>query len=228
MERYSDDIEDLLGGGPEPEPEASSASPSSRIEERGKARLDDWVRRARMEKGQLADDILNGVSVPFLARVFDMHVQTVRQRLATCPNIGQRTSGNLYDLKTAAGYLVKPQIDPATFLKRMKQHDLPPQLQEAYWSAILKRQKVEENAGDLWRTGDVLDVMGDMLKAIREATQLFPTTLERKTSLSDEQRELLIGLLDELQTDLHGRLVTLAKSRETRSVLAEVEDMARV
>lgn len=227
MERYDDDIEDLLGGGPEATEEPNTAGASSRTPREPRS-VTDWVRRARMEKGQTADDILNGVSVPFLARVFDMHVQTVRQRLSTCPNIGSRTSGNLYELKTAAGYLVKPQIDPATFLKRMKAHDLPPQLQDAFWSAMRKRQQVEEHAGDLWRTGDVLDVMGDMLKSIREAMQLFPTTLERKTSLSDEQRELLIGLLDELQTDLHGKLIKLSKSRETRSQLAEVEEIARV
>lgn len=225
---YADDIEDLLGEPGRPTHDPVTGRPSSRKLNRTSGKLEETMKRRQMESGRAADNVMNGVSVPWLSRVFGIDPVTCRKRLVGCPAKQQRTSGHIYDLAEAAQYLVKPKIDPQEFLKRMKQADLPPQLQEAYWSAVLKRQKVEENAGDLWRTSDVFDLMSDVLKTVREATQLFPTTLERKSNLTPAQQASLTQMLDELQGNIHGDLLRLAANRKTRSILADLEDVPDV
>lgn len=232
MSGYEADIEALLGDAPPAAPAKRRGRPPSRKVEPdappSPLSLTRHMRQQAMVDGKGAEDVMSGVTVPWLARVFNLDPVTVRKRLVGCPTLRARASGHTYDVAVAASYLVTPKMDAADFMKRMKSADIPPKMQEAYWSAVLKRHKAEENAGDLWRSDDVMDLMSDVLKAVRDAFQLFPTSMEREGSLTDKQRIALVAMMDDLQSDLHKRVLDITRVRETPSVASEIEEVTLV
>jgi hypothetical protein len=196
--------------------------------ERAAARLDQLLatRRANQEPDpeqahMTVADALHGVSVSWLSQVFSMDPGTIKKRLKDCPPLHRRKAGFTYDLKVAAQYLVKPSFDIDAYMQTMKPSELPTHLQEQYWSAMTKRQQWEEKAGQLWRTDAVLEVLGDVFQTIKFTMQLWPDNIERLIGLTGDQRRLLVGMLDEMQKDLHGKLVDMPKAKVTRSTLQE-------
>lgn len=169
-------------------------------------------------------EVQHGVTVGTLAGIFGMDPTTVRKKLRDCAPIMKRKAGYVYDLKTAAQYLVRPVFDAEQYLKNMKPSELPTHLQEAYWSAMRKRQQWEADAGHLWRTEAVLEVFGDVFQTIKFAMQLWPDQVERALGLSAEQRAMLIGMSDALQNDIHRKLVEMPKMKRTRSSLADAAE----
>lgn len=223
MDDLDDDIADLIG---DPRPPAHSlAAQRGDVPARS---LDSLVRQNRMDRGDdtsmLEADMHAGVTTGWLARVFGMDPSTVKKRLADCPPLQRRKAGYVYSLPQAAAYLVKPVFDVSEYLKTMRPSELPASLQKEYWDARLKRQRWEERAGELWRTDDVLDVLGEAFIAIKSSMQLWADNLERAVGLSDEQRRLLQGMVDGLQTELHAALVQMPKQRQTRSTASELDD----
>lgn len=219
---YADDIEELLGGGP-----PRQEGPSSRTGNRP----DAHIRLARHQARNVAssdvgaDGVLQGVSVTWLARVFNLDVATVRKRLIGCPNVGSKTSGFVYLVEEAAPYLVTPRLTPADFLKHMQKGDLPPQLQDAYWSGVLKRQKAQQNAGDLWHSVDVFDVMQEVLKVAREGLQQIPSTLDRSQKFTEAQVQIVIEIIDAIQDEMHKKLLAMAQEPKTKPLSEELEDV---
>lgn len=169
-------------------------------------------------------DVQHGVTVGTLATIFGMDPTTVRKKLRDCAPIHRRKTSYVYDLKAAAQYLVRPVFDAEQYLKSMKPSDLPTHLQEAYWSAMRKRQQWETDAGHLWRSEAVLEVFGDTFQTIKFAMQLWPDNVERALGLSMEQRTMLIGMADELQNEIHKKLVEMPKLKSTRSLLSDAPE----
>ena len=222
MDNYSDDILALLDG----EPPARSRRPSAQASKRTSEALDRHLQQSRIDNGSTAHDdtgVLSGVADTWLSRVFHMDVQTIRRRLVGCPIVSKSTSGARYDVAEAAKYLVAPKMSVEQFVKQMKRGDLPPSLQDAFWSARLKQQKAEENAGDLWRSEDVMTLLLDVFRMIRDSFQVFPSTLEKTQDLSVEQQKVLIELLDELQATIHTTILKGVRDKQTRSAAAELE-----
>lgn len=175
----------------------------------------------------LADSAMGGVTVSFLSQVFRMDPAAVKRRLTNCPILESRARGttqtqHLYDLATAAKYLVEVEVDPKVLISKLKKEDLPPAISTAYWDALLKKQKFEENAGDLWRTTKVWGVLGEMFQTMKFSIQLWAETVERETGLTEEQREIIYRLSDGLQQDLYDRLVAQAREKVTGSHLDEI------
>lgn len=167
---------------------------------------------------------VQAVSVGWLAKVFRMDPSDVKRRLADCPPVANKKSGYVYSLPIAARYLVKPVFDVTTYLKNMKPSELPPVLQSAYWDALNKKQKWEENAGQLWRTERVIEVFGDTFKTIKNDMQLWPDTIERQTELTDAHRNILLKLIDSLQDELYQTLVKMAKQKQTPSTVSDNDE----
>lgn len=167
---------------------------------------------------------LKGVSTGWLSQIFRMDNMTIRKRLAACPEVGKHRGGApLFDVAQAAGYLVKPKINIQEWVKSLRPADLPPYLQSEFWEAQNKRQKYEENAGELWRTEKVIALYADTFKMIKDTMNLWVDNIERKNGMTGEQRDMLVQLVDGLQEEIHSRLLTL-KDREdkTPSVLADL------
>lgn len=213
MDTVQDDLDDLVG--------------TPRRSQRDQ-KLDDLLaknRQARGTGGPMVEDMLAGVTVSWLSQVFGMDPKTVKAKLADCPPLHRRKAGYVYSLPVACQYLVRPAISPEQYIKTMKPSDLPSHFQQTFWDAALKRQKWEENAGQLWRTEKVIEVLGHTFQTIKFTLQLFPDTLERQTGLSDEQRTILTTLLDQLQQDIYVALVQQAKDTQTGSQKSELPGM---
>ena len=178
----------------------------------------------------LADSALQGVTVSFLAQVFKMDHQKIKRLLVNCPvkeyrKRGRTQNQNVYDLATAASYLVEPNISVEDVLSKIRREDLPPAINTAFWDAQLKRQKWEENAGQLWRTETIRASIGGMFQSMKFTIQLWADTIERQTGLTEEQREVLNEMTDALQADLFTALQDNAASQMTGPQLAELQGM---
>lgn len=218
MSSIQEDLDDLVGD-PSPKPKRQRAAADN---------LDSLVRHNRLrnaQSGLLVEDLLRGVTVSFLAQVFDMDSKTVKQKLADCPPLFKRKAGYVYHFPTACRYLVKPALSHDQLVKTMKASDLPAAFQTMFWDAQLKRQKWEENAGQLWRTEKVRARLGDVFQTIKFTMQLWPDTIERQSGLTPKQHEIFVSLVDNLQQELYERLVTAMREKETSSQLGEIDDV---
>mgnify|MGYP000891390014 CR=1 FL=1 len=212
MSEVDDDIDDLVG-----KPKRSKDTV-----------LDDLIaqrRQARDTSGPMVEDMLKGVTVSWLAQVFNMDPKTVKQKLADCPPLHKRKAGYVYHLPTACRYLIPPAISAEQYIKNLKPSELPAAFQQTFWDAALKRQKWEENAGQLWRTSRVRDVLGSTFQTIKFTMQLWADTLERQTGLTAEQRLALTRMVDTLQEDIYKALVKQAADSKTGPQREELGEM---
>lgn len=168
-------------------------------------------------------EIMAGVGLTWLTRVFRMDRNTTKIKLAGCPAIRVGSgSQKLYDIAQAAAYLVKPKMDLPEILENMKPADLPTHLQPAIWGAKLKHQEWAANAGQLWLTQDVLAVLTETFTILRTSIQLWVDALE-KSGLTEQHRLMLNDLTDKLQEDLYKELCEMPKNKRTRSQLKEID-----
>lgn len=172
-------------------------------------------------------EVVRGVSVPFLMGVFRAGRPTVERAVANLRPVSTNNNGSLmYNLAEAAAYLVKPVHDMEDYLKKIDVKDLPDHLKDSVWSAKLKEQKWRANAGNLWPSESVLEVLGETFKTIKNEMQLWVDTIDETKGLSDDQRKLLGELVDSLQSQIHTALLVQAKSGVTKSQLAELDDVS--
>ncbi len=169
--------------------------------------------------------VYGGVSTSWLGQVFGQDPKTVKKKLGKgrCPVVGYTAQKSpLYLIHEAAGFLVKPKVDLVEYIKGLRPNDLPPMLNDAYWAAMIKRQKWQENAGELWHTDDVLRVLGDVAFMYKTTSQLWVEELDRLHSLTPELRETVTRLVDQLLESIHEELVeTPIRSRTYASVAEE-------
>ena len=165
--------------------------------------------------------VAGGVSAAWLGHVFGHDKNTIKKKLARCPIAGKNRQTPLYLIKEAACWLVPPKVDVMTYIKGLRPVDLPPQLNDAYWSAMGKRQRVLLDAGELWQTPDVLSLFGEAMLLIKERATLFTDEVERVHGLSVEMRDQLVRMTDGLLHDVHEKLVTMPAKRRTPSTLIE-------
>ena len=93
-------------------------------------------------------------------------------------------------------------------MRSIKKGDLPPSMQQTFWSAKLAEQKWLENADQLWRTEKVREVLGDTFQALKFAIQLWPDMVRGEVGLNDQQQDVLMRMGDKLQGELYDALVT--------------------
>lgn len=186
-------------------------------------------RQAPDSVGIYSDPTAKGVTVAWLAQVFEMTTAEVKTKLRLCPpktvrRRGDKMLSTFYDIKEAAAYLVTPAFSTAEYLRAVKRGALPPALQQQIWDALLKRQKWEENAGQLWRTEKVREVLGGTFQTIKFTIQLWADTLERETELTADQRAAVIRMADGLQSEIYDALVRQAAESSTGSQIDEMPE----
>lgn len=168
--------------------------------------------------------LLQPVSITFLAQILKMERRTVIKRLAGLEPIGQhRGNVPLYDFRQAMQYLVTPKVDVAEAIRKMGTDDLPVSLQKDVWDAKLKSQKWMIQAGELWRTEDVLEVLGEAFQRLKTTTQLWIDQVGDNNMLSPEARQELTELVDALQTDLHRSLCKMPEEKATLAQVGQIE-----
>lgn len=218
------DMEDLIGL---PDPTKGKTERAARV-------LEQLITHRRTErdgeeapptdyKGLNEADVRHGVTVGLLSQIFGMDPTTIKKKLKDCPPLFRRKAGFVYDLKVASQYLVTPVFNAEDYLKTMKASELPTHLQDEYWAAQLKRQKWEENAGHLWRTESVVEVLGAVMQKIKFTMQLWPDNVERALGLSHEQRMMLLTMSDEMMKEVHAALLQMPDEKKTPPIMAEIQ-----
>lgn len=192
-------------------------------------RLTEMRRQAPDSAGLYADASSKGVTVAWLSQVFEIPVPVVKAKLKFCQpktvrRRGEKMVSTYYDIKEAAAYLVTPAFSTADYLRAVKRGELPPALQQQIWDALLKRQKWEENAGQLWRTEKVREVLGGTFQTIKFTIQLWADTVEREVELLPDQRAIIVKLADKLQEEIYNSLVQRAAGEATGPQLDEMPD----
>lgn len=211
----NDDLDDLIGT-PEPDPEPK------------KPRRRDYVAKAedrRKPDAPALQALLRPVSITFMSEALKMDRKTVTRRLADLTPLGyHRGNSPLYDFRQALPYLITPKFDVEKALEKIGTESLPPSLQKDVWDAKLKAQKWRQNAGELWQTEDVLEVLGEAFSRLRTSTQLWIDQIADNHALPTSAQVELADLVNGLQTDLHRTLVEMPKERATYSQLGEEDE----
>lgn len=184
--------------------------------------------RVSAENVERYENVVSGVSATWLAAAFRIDRSAVLRKLATCPVIrvqGDKRNSKLYDLPVAARYLVNPALSAEDFLKSLHRSDLPTSLQESVWSALLKRQAWEKNAGHLWSTDDVWRVLAGLFQTIKFTTQLWLDSVDAEAGLTEQQRHVLERLASGLLQDLYDKVVENAREGTTESQLSSIREL---
>lgn len=173
----------------------------------GATRLDDESRGILYE----------GCSLSQLSTLFDSDNREVARRIRNLAPCGERMGYPIYKLADAAAYLVAPQGDISEAIKKMSPKDLPPSLTKEFWAGQHARLKFEEDQGDLWRTTYIIEKLSELFKTLRMSILLMQDQVERQTTLTDQQRDIIRGLTDGVLNDLATSLNERFKNDPSRA-----------
>ena len=150
----------------------------------------------RADDPETASILYEGATMRQLAIMFKMDPKVVMGKVSSLVPVGRRRGTAVYSIAEAAQRLVKPSYEIERVIMGMNHSDLPPMLQNAFWSAQKTRATYEEMIGDLWRTSKVVRLISVLFNSVRMALLLLPDTLEREAGLSREQRAVVRRVVD--------------------------------
>lgn len=151
--------------------------------------------------------LMQGLPVSTLARLFRLERDTIRRKIADLKPIGERKGVPLYNIADVAERVVTPKVDLEAYLKKLRPQDMPQAIQKSFWDAQNGRLKFMQDAGHLWRTERVQQTIAELFKIVRQRTLLFADTVERQTSLTEDQRRVIQAMADGLLDDMHAAIV---------------------
>lgn len=153
-------------------------------------------------------DLLRGASINQLAELFDLDRRTVTERLRDLKPCGTRATFPIYKVREAAMLLTERYVynDKGELVRNEKRKQ---ESDKDYWDGQLKKQKFEENAGDLWRTEKVVTAISEILKLFREGLTTFVDNMEYDSGLPPEQVAKVRAFSDNLLTYCRERLLEL-------------------
>lgn len=185
------------------------------------AELEEPRKRGRPPKArdEVTSDLLTTgeATMSQIAQLFRTDAKTLPRRLRRLKPVATRSGVNVYSIRDAAGYLVKPGYSIEQYLRQMHPNELPVGLMKEFWAGQKSRQSYEMQAGDLWPTSQVVEALAEAFKQARMTVLLFPETVERETGITDPQRKVLRRLADSLIDDLREGLVEHFKNYEPSS-----------
>lgn len=162
-----------------------------------------------MQRLALQDDrnqLFKGCTITDLTIIFRMDKRTVAAKITDVEPCGNRAGHPLWQIRDVAPYLVRPAGDIEEHIKKMRHNDLPPLLSKEFWNGQRSKLRYLEETGQLWRTDKVIGVLSEVFKTIKMNLLLVPDALERKTTLTEQQREevrlAIDGTLEEVRDAL--------------------------
>jgi hypothetical protein len=165
--------------------------------------------RPPKDRSEVTSDLLatGEASMAQIAHLFRTDAKTLPRRLRRLRPVATRSGVNVYSIRDAAGYLVKPSYSIEQYLRNMHPNELPVGLMKEVWAGQKSRQGYETQAGDLWPTRQVVEYLAEAFKEGRMTILLFPETVEREVGVTDAQRRIIRRLCDGLIDDLRKHLV---------------------
>lgn len=210
----TDPIADLLGDTPQPQ---ESRKPDLEAQ---------LAKRVEQQKLQTPGTYMQPVTTQFLGTVFGLHANTVAKQLAKCPVAEYKPHGGKmhprYHFREAIQYLVEPKVDIATWIANSKH--FPPELNKSFWEAMRVKQKWQLEAGELWRTEDVMEIFGTVFLMIKEQTRLWVERLPDSQDMTTAQYEAFQSQVTALVDDVYHGLIELPKQGRTQNLRERFEE----
>lgn len=150
--------------------------------------------------------LYQGANISQLSVLFKQDARTIRRKLFNVKADGTRNGTDVWLVDTVAPHLVRPVYDIEQYIRRMHHSELPPHVTKEFWAGQRARQAYEEEQGDLWRTDDVIDAVNEIFRLVRMTLLLMPDQMEKVTTVSPEQRQILNsqvdGVLEEMRNTI--------------------------
>ena len=146
-------------------------------------------------------ECVKGFSINQLAELFEMDRRTATDRLRNVEPSDNRGGHPIYRMLDAAPALLEINTTVKSKMAAAREKD--------YWDAQLKKQKFEENAGDLWRTDKVIEVFASVFKQFRESVVVFIDGLEHESGLPPKTIAAAKGFGDALLHECRAKLVSM-------------------
>lgn len=131
-----------------------------------------------------------------IAQMFETDAKTLPQRLKGVIPTGRRNGYKVYNIREAAGRLVKPGYEIEDFIRQMSPQELPPLLAKEFWNGQRARVAYEKEIGNLWPTADVVELFGVLCQGIRQTLLLTVDDVEREEGFTDGQRRAFRRIVD--------------------------------
>lgn len=165
--------------------------------------------RDRIAAAEVTSDLLatGEATIAQIAQLFETDAKTLPRRLKGIKPSGRRSSYATYKIKEVAARIVKPGYSIEEYIRRMHPNEMPVGLMKEFWAGQKSRQSYERDAGDLYRTSEVVAAFSKALADARTSIQLFIDGIERETGITDPQRKVLRRRTDALIDDLRIALV---------------------
>ena len=216
-------FEEMLGG-PAPDPNTRAGRREAR---RRAAALPAKTNSAGSDDELRLEHVMKGVSATWLAKMMRMDLAEVKRRLSVVTPMSGAKNQAKYDLKTVMPHLVDPITDIEDYLKNLDPKNLPPKLSAAFWAGMKTRLQTMEQAKQLWPTSTVVEAFGEVFKILRSQTSLWADTVDENHSLSEDQRRMLLIMVDSLAGDILGAMKQFAETNATRSEVQWLEEYER-
>jgi len=165
--------------------------------------------RPPKERSEVTSELLatGEATMAQLAQLFETDAKTLPKRLRGLRPSGTRNNTSTYKIREAASRIVKPGYAIEYYLRTMNHSELPPLLTKEYWNGQRARQIYEENAGDLWRTAQVVEGFAEAFKTLRMSLLLMADAVDRETELSEPQRKIIKRMIDGAIDELREKMV---------------------
>lgn len=150
--------------------------------------------------------MFEGASLSQLAQLFGQDIRKIKAKMHGLAPVKTRAGHPIYSIKEAARYLVEPMWPIEEYVKHMNHADLPMLLRKEYWAGMRSRQIYQIAQGDLWPTDKVIDHISEILKIISMSLKLTQDTVARETSLTNDQRRIIVQLMDRALGEAHAVL----------------------
>lgn len=158
--------------------------------------------------------LYDGASISQLAKLFGMDNRTVTAKLGVnVQPIGKRAGHAIYQVRDAARFLVEQDLEfddvekIAAYMQKADPTRLPRALTKEFWQAMLNRQKYLLEAGELWPTEKVVEVIGRVYKTVQMPLRLARDTVANEQELSPRQQQILLQIVDGLSEDLYAAII---------------------
>ena len=178
---------------------------------------------AKVQDAETKAMLFEGASLSQLSRLFGRDNRTTAAKLQGLSPVGMRAGSPIYSVKDAAPLLVPPAYDIDEFIQRMTVADLPMQLRKEFWAGMRSKQLYEKEAGELWPTEEVREMLAEVFKTMRMTLLLTRDSVARETELTKRQSEIVVRIIDGCLRDLNDA-VRKRFTEDTTSAKPEADD----